>query len=97
MGAREFFFSGSAAVVAGHLECATLGNRAPVGISAVGSRRVTQSVRNARDLLREPLRHASNLGGPFRLRSLLPAVSLGPPEGATTHYLYLQIRWVADI
>ena len=65
---------------------ATWGNRTPVGISAVGSRRVTQSVRNARDLLREPLRHASNLGGPFRLRSLLPAVSLGPPEGATTHY-----------
>ena len=32
-----------------------------------------------------PLRHASNLGGPFNLCSLLSAVSLGPPEGATTH------------
>ena len=32
-----------------------------------------------------PLRHASNLGGHFNLRSLLSAVSLGPPEGATTH------------
>ncbi len=26
-----------------------------------------------------PLRHASNLGGPFNLCSLLSAVSLGPP------------------
>ena len=36
-----------------------------------------------------PLRHASNLGGPFNLCSLLSAVSLGPPEGATTHDLQL--------
>ena len=35
-----------------------------------------------------PLRHASNLGGPFNLCSLLSAVSLGPPEGATTHDFY---------
>ena len=33
-----------------------------------------------------PLRHASNLCGPFNLCSLLSAVSLGPPEGATTHH-----------
>ena len=33
-----------------------------------------------------PLRHASNLCGPFNLCSLLSAVSLGPPEGATTRY-----------
>ena len=35
-----------------------------------------------------PLRHASNLGGRFPLCNLLPAVSWGPPEGATTHHLY---------
>ena len=34
-----------------------------------------------------PLRHASNLCGTFNLCSLLSAVSLGPPEGATTRYL----------
>ena len=34
-----------------------------------------------------PLRHASNPCGPFNLCSLLSAVSLGPPEGATTHHL----------
>ena len=33
-----------------------------------------------------PLRHASNLCGPFLLCSLQAAVSLGPPEGATTHH-----------
>ena len=33
-----------------------------------------------------PLRHASNLCGPFNLCSLLFAMSLGPPEGATTRY-----------
>ena len=32
-----------------------------------------------------PLRHASNLGGPFNLCSLLSAVSLAPLAGATTH------------
>ena len=39
-----------------------------------------------------PLRHASNLGGPFNLCSLLSAVSLGPPEGATTHDFKLKQR-----
>ena len=41
-----------------------------------------------------PLRHASNPCGPFNLCSLLSAVSLGPPEGATTHHIVPSPRWV---
>ena len=33
-----------------------------------------------------PLRHASNLCGPLSLCNLQYVVSLGPPEGATTHH-----------
>ena len=54
-------------------------------ISFAGIEELRYIVRSMRDLLKEPLRHASNLCGPFNLCSLLSAVSLGPLEGATTH------------